>query len=227
MREILPSILLVACSQSPVGPAGKGPHEARGDMDDSGIARDSGTRATDTSVADTSGGDSSNGDTYGGDTAPGTDCPAPPSDLVEFTLPDGFGHPVAAMMLSGQVGTIALAPTSPYNSEQVTFGESAGGAYSPQPVTVEISINRCRGVIDTDTTDQCNVRSLNGAYNAITFFGHGYDIIDSHDAANARGYCWAPDADGPWYVNMRWTYTECAFDAATCGFMVQLNPGPY
>lgn len=158
----------------------------------------------------------------------GAPCPAPPADLVELTLPDGYGHPIAARLASGQTGSIEVpAFSDDHASEQITFGESAGGANSPQPVTIDISISRCKGVIHPDTTSFCNVHSTNGAYNSVVYFARPFMTLDDEESVNARGYCWAPAAQGPWFVNMRWTYESCAFGSATCGFMVQRNPGPY
>lgn len=155
-------------------------------------------------------------------------CPPPPAGLPEFSLPDGYGHPIAVRLASGQVGTMPL-PLIPddHASDQLSFGESAGGANTPSPVTVEISVSRCRGVIDDDTANFCNLRSMNGSYNSLVYVGRPYMTLDDAMSVNARGYCWAPSSEGPWFVNMRWTYTECAFGASTCGFMVQRNPGPF
>jgi hypothetical protein len=52
-------------------------------------------------------------------------------------------------------------------------------------------------------------------------------VIKDAASANLRGYCWAPQAEGTWYVNAKWSYTQCAFGAQVCGFAVQQNPGPY
>ena len=155
-------------------------------------------------------------------------CPDLPADAVTVTLPDGFGHPTAVLLASGQVGVYTLA-TLPDDraSEQLTFGESAGAAYSPQPVAIELTISRCPGEITYDATDFCTYTTLNGSYNSMVYLGRAHDPIVDAATANAYGYCWAPMDEGTWYLNMRWTYTECAYGAATCGFMLQRNLGPY
>ncbi|MFZ5476783.1 MAG: hypothetical protein ACOZNI_08420 [Myxococcota bacterium] len=161
------------------------------------------------------------------DTDTDTGCPAPPADLVEVVLPDGYGHPTAVLLLSGQVGAIPLAEIpADHASEAIVYSESPA-AGSPQPVLVEVSIHRCKGVIDADETNFCNLRSQNGFYNGITYLGHPYQTLDDYESANALGYCWAPVEDGPWYANARWTYEACAYDMATCGFFAQRNLGPY
>jgi hypothetical protein len=140
----------------------------------------------------------------------------------------GLGNPLLSMAKSGQVVSIPLPNTQAgLSTGQITFGESAGGAYTPQPVTLSISINKCPGLIDTDTTNRCNLVSTNGNYNSITWFSQPYSIITGAAQANLRGYCWAPASEGQWYVNAKWTYSQCAFGAQTCGFAIQQNSGPY
>ena len=109
----------------------------------------------------------------------------------------------------------------------VAFGESAGGAYTPQPVTLTISINKCPGLIDTDPTNRCNLTSTNGNYNSIAWFSKQYSVITDATQANLRGYCFAPSSEGQWYINAKWTYQQCAFGAQICGFAIQQNPGSY
>lgn len=154
-------------------------------------------------------------------------CPAVPTDLVTLNL-GGIGNPLFAMTHSGQTVSLSLpAVQSGYSSGSIVFSESAGGAYTPNPVTLDISINKCPGVIDTDQTNSCNYHSTNGNYNAITWFGKAYQSIVSAAQANPRGLCWAGDAGTQYYVNARWTYQSCAFGAQVCGFAVQQNIGPY
>lgn len=151
-------------------------------------------------------------------------CPRP-SNVVSAALADGFGHPILQRQLSGQtVFMQSPAPSPGRTSGQITFTESAGGAYTPQPVTLEISISRCPGVIDTDYSNFCNLRSTNGNYNSITYLAAAG--LFTRDTANQRGYCWAGDG-GQYYVNARWTYSSCAFGASVCGFAIQYNDGPF
>jgi len=129
------------------------------------------------------------------------------------------------MQLSGQIVSIPL-PTLAGNSIKVAFGESAGGAYTPSPVTLEISINKCPGLVETDLTNRCNLSSSNGTYNSMTSLIKPYSIITNGTIANRYGICWAADG-GQYYVNARWTYANCAFGAQVCGFAIQYNQGPY
>lgn len=157
-------------------------------------------------------------------------CPAgysPPQSLLGASFA-GLGNPLLQMQAAGQVVQIPL--PSMNSSGQVTFGESAGGAYTPQPVTLEVSINKCPGLIETDYTNRCNIRSTNGNYNSITWLAKAYQSrggggIDA-STASANGLCWAGGTD-QYYINARWSYSSCAFGAQVCGFAIQYNLGGY
>lgn len=162
-------------------------------------------------------------------------CPtgySAPGDLLTANL-GGYGNPLLQMQKSQQVVAIPMPPLgSGTNTGVVQYGESAGGAYTPQPVTLEISVNKCPGMILPEsnaagTRDYCNVRSTNGNYNQVTWFGRAYSGIGSTQAAAAYGYCWAGDANTQYYINSRWTYASCAFGVQICGFAIQQNQGPY
>jgi hypothetical protein len=161
---------------------------------------------------------------------PSASCPTgytEPSNLLTANL-GGPGNVLLQMAGSNQITALPLPdPQAGYSTAQVAFGESAGGAYTPQPVTLYISISKCRGYIDTDTSNRCNIISTNGNYNSITWFAQGYSVITDSTSANARGYCWAPKSEGQWYVNTKWSYSNCAFGAQICGFAIQQNYGPY
>jgi hypothetical protein len=166
----------------------------------------------------------------GGPTPNTAGCPSgftAPADIALQSL-GGLGNPLLSMVKSGQVVSMQLPATQPgYSTGQVAFSESAGGAYTPQPVTLTISISKCQGMIDTDTNNRCNIVSTNGNYNSVTWFSQPYSVITDASRANGRGYCWAPASEGPWYVNAKWTYGSCAFGAQVCGFAIQQNYGPY
>ena len=123
-------------------------------------------------------------------------------------------------------------PVTGLNSGSVAFGESAGGAYTPQPVTIEISINKCPGLIQpvsNGTSPQyCNVKNTNGNYNSITFINKPVEVVVDTNTANLYlGACWTGDPGATYYINARWTYSSCAFGAQVCGFGIQHNRGPY
>lgn len=159
-----------------------------------------------------------------------TACPTgftAPATMITTQL-GGIGNPLLAMAGSGQVISMPLPNTAAgYSTGQLSIGESAGGAYTPQPVTLNVSISKCKGLVDTDASNRCNLSSTNGNYNSITWFSQAYSIIRDANTAGGRGYCWAPTSEGPWYINAKWTYSQCAFGASTCGFAIQQNYGPY
>jgi hypothetical protein len=67
--------------------------------------------------------------------APAGGCPAPPAGMLEATL-GGPGNVLLQMQSSNQVVSIPLpAPPTGRYTAQITLSESAGGAYTPQPVT--------------------------------------------------------------------------------------------
>ena len=148
-----------------------------------------------------------------------------PANVVGNSL-GGVGNPILQRQASGRTVFIPLPATSPGRSSgAVIFSESAGGAFTPQPVTLEVSINKCPGIVETDTRNFCNLRSTNGNYNSITFLSQAYQGINATNAAQ-NGYCWAGDG-GQYYINARWTYSSCASGVEICGFAIQYNDGPF
>jgi hypothetical protein len=174
------------------------------------------------------GGNTNNGG--GGGTVTGQ-CPTgftTPTDLITNLTLGGIGNPLMAMAHSGQTISIPLPAVQPgVSSGAIVFSESAGGAYTPNPVTLDISINKCQGQIDTDQTNACNYHTTNGNYSTVQWLGKAYGALTNAATANPRGLCWAGDASTQYYINARWSYSQCAFGAQTCGFAVQQNYGPY
>jgi hypothetical protein len=150
-------------------------------------------------------------------------CPTPSN--VTYVELGGIGNPLLQMQRSGQTVFMPLpAPTDGRASGQVTFSESPNAA-TPQPVTMDISISRCPGIIDTHYGNYCNLHSTNGHYNAIVYLATAYQTINAGNVSQ-YGYCWAGDA-GPYYVNARWTYSSCPSGLSSCGFAIQRNNGPF
>lgn len=151
-------------------------------------------------------------------------CPAPTN--VTYAELGGIGNPLLQMQRSGQTVFMPLpAPPAGRASNKVIFSESAGGAYTPQPVTLDISISRCPGVIDTNQANYCNLHTTNGNYNAITYLTQAYQAINA-STVGQYGYCWAGDG-GPYYINARWVYESCPSGVSDCGFAIQQAYGPY
>jgi hypothetical protein len=151
-------------------------------------------------------------------------CPAPAEDVVIAQL-GGPGNPLLQRQKSGQVVFMDLPTLAQGSGGQLTISESAGGAFTPQPVTLEVSIGKCPAVIDTDYANACNLKSSNGSYNSIQWLFKPTAGIPDAATANQRGFCWAAEPGTHYYVNARWTYPACPPGAETCGFAIQYNLG--
>ncbi|HWH39121.1 MAG TPA: hypothetical protein VNU21_04735 [Usitatibacter sp.] len=160
--------------------------------------------------------------------APGAaGCAAPPADMLTASF-KSIGAVLLQMQKSGQVVSIPLPEVvSGFHSGQLVISESAGGAFTPQPVSLNVTISKCPGVVDTDQSNSCNIVTTNGNYNAVTWFAAPYSSIQDPPSAQRYGFCWAPRSEGQWYMNARWNYSSCAFGAAVCGFAIQQNYGSY
>jgi hypothetical protein len=152
-----------------------------------------------------------------------SDCPAPPLNLIESTF-GGPGNVLVALAGSGQITSIPM-PIPPWAATTasliVTNSPTAG---TPDPMLLEMSISKCKGKIDPDVTSTyCNLRSPINIYNAITWQGIGFAPYTSQAKANLKGWCYAPFAEGQYYLNVRWTYTACPGGVSACGFAIQFN----
>ncbi|HYC34804.1 MAG TPA: hypothetical protein VEC19_00145 [Usitatibacter sp.] len=147
-------------------------------------------------------------------------CPAVPQDMLTANL-GGRGNHLYQLQKSGQVVSMKLPSTAPKLSGQIYISESSG-TYSPQPVTIEMSINKCPGVIDTNTANACNMRSTNGYINAITWLSGNLGGLNEA-AASAFGYCWAGEPGAEYYINARWSYQSCPHGQPICGFQMEYS----
>ncbi len=102
----------------------------------------------------------------------------------------------------------------------VLFGENSS---SPQPVTLEITISKCPGVIGTDYASFCSLVSDNGHFNSLTAVTAP---TMSEAQAASLGLCWAIDPT-QYYVNARWTYDTCGGSNPVCGFSLQYQGGAW
>jgi hypothetical protein len=94
---------------------------------------------------------------------------------------------------------------------------------TPQGTFFEATISKCPGEIKTRATaGNCYVGSntQNMAMELYWFFKlQGLSAAD----ANAMGGCVALEVDGPYYLNVRWTYSSCPGGVTACGFAIQYN----
>jgi hypothetical protein len=144
-------------------------------------------------------------------------CPAIPIPLAWGTIREHRMNSgvIAAFPLQSPQGTKA----------SIAFTQGQQAATPAGPIT-EFSISKCPGVIDT-TVPQCYYRNTTININQITVYTKPVYTWASQATLGNRG-CWAPASEGPWYVNVRWTYATCpASYTRGCGFSVQWTPGPY
>lgn len=156
---------------------------------------------------------------------PPTGCPTgftPPDNMINATFA-GPGNPFKPMVLaaSGQVISIPLPKNLARASGIFQLFESTA---MPTSATIEISINKCPGLIDTNLNSYCNMRTDNMNFNQITWFGKAYSSVVDAASANAARFCWAGDSE-QYYVNTRSSYTSCSW--GTCGFNMQYREGGY
>ena len=72
--------------------------------------------------------------------------------------------------------------------------------------------------------DSCYGRfaTSTGIYSKVWFTQtlSGNALYDTVAKIQARGHCYAPPAEGPWYVNLRYVYAGCNI-AGQCGWNYQ------
>jgi hypothetical protein len=128
-------------------------------------------------------------------------------------------------MTSGSVSALPLPNVSPgRNSGSVLLGETT---ISPDPVTIEMTISKCKGQIDATSSAPiapgCYVRSQQRNFNKIDWIAKPMSNI-TQETADRRGWCYSLESEGVRYVNVRYTYASCQY--APCGFAIQSGDGP-
>lgn len=148
-------------------------------------------------------------------------CPTPPADAYVNIPIRLYGNDLPYMK-SGQIGYTTL-PTfasmgGAAGSAQVRTGITTGSANG----TVEISINKCPGVIDT--TGAYNGGATGGkCYKSVPTDGSlhwqtwfevpGANPAATDSLATSQGICEAYASKGPWYVNIRYNFDVPAYPA--------------
>ena len=109
-------------------------------------------------------------------------------------------------------------------SVQMTYG-----SHTPGGTTLyEISISRCPGIIDTTGASTgagpyCYFGSSNPTSLSIVWFARNSSTYGALGTLPAKGYCVADETQGPWYANLRYTYSTCAYGPGNCGEQLQWN----
>jgi len=163
-------------------------------------------------------------------------CPAPAANYLYQTMNKWKtlnGEPATSWsdvdqlrMASGQVATYdAIAPPKPWITVALAFTQGQQAAMPSGYSKTEMSVSKCPGVIDT-SVPQCYHSSGSSTSNMIKIYRAPVVATgwNSQELIGTRG-CYAPDTDASgqpqkWYVNVRWTYTSCAYSNG-CGFSMQ------
>lgn len=161
---------------------------------------------------------------------------SPPTAAPKDCVPGGgvipFGAANDKLEICSPAGLVTsvilpkIPASSGKNSGYINMLDSPG-VHTPPSSVLEVSISRSPGVIDTNLANGCNRRFENVGYVSMYWLARTTSRFPSPEAINAARACYAPEAEGQWYLNARWTYAACAFGAATCGFKFYWALGSY
>ena len=187
------------------------------------------------STGSTGGTGGTGGTTSGGSVPSVSGCPAPDPTTAMYTFPTVPGQHVnnntfgSFVLPSGAIGSLPLPATiNGHASAQVQLTYSVYTASTQ--TNVEISVSRCPGVIDPTgaltgmNPAVCYFASFTSADATVDWYGK---LVDGVTSAST-GKCMAletgqPGSNGPYYANIRYTYTSAGCPYGTCGEMLQWN----
>lgn len=150
--------------------------------------------------------------------------PAPPPGGVEgnplYGEYAGRGNPDQLRLASGQVKCYPLPDTGGMATGSIVFGEQAG---TPQPIRIEVCISRTKGRISNDPANHyAAITSVTGSLAWYTREVAGR----TRDNVKNEGAAWAPASEGPWFVNLRYTYDAAVYGSAA-PLQTSWNNGPF
>jgi hypothetical protein len=130
-----------------------------------------------------------------------------PADAKVIPLPSGQ---VYTYQLPRTTGRKISAKFSLSNTPQ-------SNPVAPPPWNYEVQISKCAGQVDPAVGGSCYKTSSQLAYMEILWFesiplaGSAGATAGYGSAAGiaAKGACYAPATEGPWYVNFRYNYADC------------------
>ena len=88
------------------------------------------------------------------------------------------------------------------------------------PFTTEVHINKCKGLVQAPaagTVDGCYISSGAIAKVEKVWMTALTSKLSTPTAVSNAGRCYAPPAQGPWYVNVKFTYASCR-TTGNCGW---------
>lgn len=159
---------------------------------------------------------------------PAVGCPVP--ETVAASAAAAFANGTTLVMPSGAIKTFTL-PAPTLGKLTGTWRMSAGTStmVSIAPYYFEVHINKCKGLVDGTTGDACYGKfSTNTGVWAKVWFTTtivGNSLYGTVAGIQSRGNCYAPPSEGPWYVNIRYIYSNCSI--GTCGWNYQWNNWTY
>lgn len=144
---------------------------------------------------------------------PAVGCPAETS----LSPLGGNGSINTLRVPSGTIVTYALptaitGPSGVFALYETTF------SVPNAPFVSEIHINKCKGLVQP-TGDGCYVSSESNTLVQKIWMTATTSKLATPAAIAASGRCYAPPAQGPWYVNVRYTYASCKV-TNNCGWHV-------
>ncbi|HET6266057.1 MAG TPA: hypothetical protein VFD95_14435, partial [Usitatibacter sp.] len=98
------------------------------------------------------------------------------------------------------------------------------------PWNYEIHVNKCKGLVQASSTDKCYAVSQNPTIFEKVIFTKTTTSGPYATPAGitGAGYCYAPKSDGPYYINIRYTYSKCSPTVGpVCGWMAQWKNSTY
>lgn len=148
-------------------------------------------------------------------------CPAVPSNAQSETFGVKSTHNRWVGDPTGGKVIVAQMPSWPESTVPSMISMNSPFVYTPPSGTVRYSISKCPGEIKTDYSDACNQTSDVTMWTSY-WLPRPTGLLTSKAAANAAGYCWAPESEGPWYMNIRYEFQGvCAQGMPACGMMWQ------
>jgi hypothetical protein len=148
-------------------------------------------------------------------------CPAIPSNAQSETFGVKSTHNRWKGDPTGGRVIIAQMPTWSDNTVPSMISMNSPFVATPASGTVRYSISKCPGEIKTDYADVCNQATDVTMWTSY-WLPRPMGSMNSKSSANASGYCWAPESEGPWYLNIRYEFNgQCGDGTSSCGMMWQ------
>lgn len=135
----------------------------------------------------------------------------------------GIGDTPTIQMASGQVTSYVMGMVSAqrkYSGRLIVSSTSSSISDSyTGPFSVEVHLSKCKGVV-TATNDHCYAIGSISKAQPISAFYWVFQLVNiaTPQAVNNAGACYSPASEGPWYINVRYTYGAGACASTNCGY---------